>query len=168
MKKSIAFVFLLTVFACKTTPGKKDVNVKTNLLDIVTEKVVEAEPKAISNLVFIKKDACSGDCPEFEVAITKDSILNYNGLKNVATVGKHQLKLTSAQFLKLEKTLSAAKTDNLSTSYVDDTKLFLPITNISIDERIIKINLWKDAPESLINVYTFIEDLLYDQKYLEE
>tara|TARA_R110002124_G_scaffold159411_2_gene326615 strand:+ start:9567 stop:10067 length:501 start_codon:yes stop_codon:yes gene_type:complete len=166
MKKSI-LILLLAFAACKTTPDTKNLNVDGNLFNVL-EGITKSKKVVETALVTIKKEACAGDCPEFEVAITKDSILNYNGLKNVASLGKHQLKLSTKQFLKLENILKEANTVSLSPSYVDDTKSFLPITKISINDTTIKINLWKDAPESLINVYTFIEDLLYDQKYLEE
>ena len=79
MKKSI-LILLLAFAACKTTPDTKNLNVDGNLFNVL-EGITKSKKVVETALVTIKKEACAGDCPEFEVAITKDSILNYTDLK---------------------------------------------------------------------------------------
>ncbi|TVZ55124.1 hypothetical protein OD91_0366 [Lutibacter sp. Hel_I_33_5] len=186
--KLILSICLLLLVACAENQKKE--KKQTTTPTIKTEVKVEETPSAIDsleiiekevieevevieeinyNLVSIKKEACDGDCPEFEVTISKlDSILNFNGIKNVALEGEHQLKLTSEQYSEIIKRLDSIRTVTLSKSYLDTSKTFLSTTTLTIEKDTVTVNLWKDTPEQLTNMYIYIEDLLYDQKYLEE
>ena len=166
MKKIIAISFLF-IFACKSNP--KEEKLEKAITPIITKiDKVEVVKTINKTLISIKKEACSGDCPEFEAKITKDSILEYNGINNVPVLGKHQFKLSTKQYNTLQELLKPTKANKFNESYIDSTKTFLSRTLISFDTQTIEVNLWKDVPDPLINLYTFLEDILYNQKYLEE
>ena len=169
MKKVIAICFLF-LFACTTnTKKEKTIKIETPTVTKVDKtKKVEIEEIINNTLIAIKKEPCTGDCPEFEVEITKDSILNYKGFNYVSVVGEHQLKLSKKHFTTLKELLKVVKLNEFKGSYIDSTKTFLSKTLIKFDDQTVNVNLWKDVPDPLINLYTFVEDLLYNQKYLEE
>ena len=172
MKKVIAICFLF-LCACSTNT-KKEKPIKIEAPSIIkvdkVDKTDKVEVKKIidNTLIAVKKEPCIGDCPEFEVKITKDSILNYKGINYVSIVGEHQLKLSKKQYNTLKELLKIAELNKFKGSYIDSTKTFLSKTLITFDNQTINVNLWKDVPDPLINLYTFVEDLLYNQKYLEE
>jgi hypothetical protein len=172
MKKVIAICFLFLLACTSNTKKEKSIKLETPTI-IKADKVdktdkVEVEEIIDNTLIAIKKEACTGDCPEFEVKISKDSILNYKGINYVSIVGEHQLKLSKKQYNTLKELLKVAESNEFKGSYIDSTKTFLSKTLITFENQTINVNLWKDVPDPLINLYTFVEDLLYKQKYLEE
>ena len=191
MRKLVLIIFALTI-AC-STPEKKEKPVKSvtprekvetikvskstgiqgniDSVAIVQIEVIEQleELEEIDNtIIFIKKSPCSGDCPEYEVVISKDSILSYTGINSVSLLGTHTFKLTNESFIKLEEKLEKFTFPLKDTIYGAEASDEFPRTTIIHQKKSATIKLWKDAPEKLIDVYTFIEDILYDQKYLEE
>jgi len=168
--RKIITVCILFLFACTTSPKKeKSTEVKEpNIIKVKKVDLIEIKDIVDNTLIAIKKEPCSGDCPEFEAKITKDSILKYKGINNVSVLGEHQLKLSKEQYNTLKELLKVAELNEFKISYIDSTKTFLPKTLITFDHKTINLNLWKNVPDPLTNLYTFVEDLLYNQKYLEE
>ena len=116
MKKIIAISFLF-IFACKTT--QKEEKLEKVIVPIITEiDKVEEVKKINKTLISIKKEACSGDCPEFEAKITKDTILEYNGINNVPVLGKHQLKLSAKQYYTIQKLLKSAELNEFNQVHI--------------------------------------------------
>ena len=170
MKK---FLFILLTFviliSCDTSkkPKKEEVIIveETPKVEIIEEVKVK---KAVSNvLVKLKRKPCSGDCPVFDVAISKDSILTYNGKKYTNIKGKHTVKLTGNQFDKISSILDKSNFSELNSRYTKSGTKDFAETIISYQGKNVTIRLWKDAPKRLTNIYVFIEDILYDKKYLE-
>ena len=168
--KKIIIICILFLFACNTnTKNEKSIKVETpNVIKVDKIDKVKIEEIIVDTLIAIKKEPCTGDCPEFEVKITKDSILNYKGINYVSIVGEHQLKLSKKQYDSLKRLLKTAELNEFKGSYIDSTKTFLSKTLITFDNQTINVNLWKDVPDPLINLYTFVENILYNRKYLVE
>tara|TARA_R110001632_G_scaffold80454_2_gene179885 strand:- start:1806 stop:2261 length:456 start_codon:yes stop_codon:yes gene_type:complete len=134
-------------------------------VEVVVEKKVL---KKVSNtLLKLQKKKCSGDCPVFDVSITKDSILIYNGKKFTNIEGIRKVKLSGRQFNKITKILKDANFSGLKRRYTTSGTKDFAETIISYQGKNVTIRLWKDAPKKLTAIYVFIENILYDKKYLE-
>ena len=169
MKKLLATLILLTIFSCKT-PVKKEIKEhKEPVKNETREKVVvkKKAEKVDNTLISLQKKPCSGDCPVFKVNITKDGFLTYHGIQYTNIEGKHTLQLSSKQQAKLTKILAASNFSELESKYATSGTKDFAETILTYQNKSVVVRLWKDAPENLTNLYVFIEDILYDQKYLE-
>ncbi len=120
-----------------------------------------------NRLISIKKTPCFGDCPVYSLDIDKDGNVIFNGIQYVLKEGKHEFKLTEKQLKKINDMLSEKDFSEFKKAY-DDTRITdLPSTFITHNGKQIKIRLWKDIPDELINVHEYIEGILLDQKFLE-
>tara|TARA_R110002073_G_scaffold8207_1_gene45627 strand:+ start:73638 stop:74132 length:495 start_codon:yes stop_codon:yes gene_type:complete len=164
MRKSLFILTLLTIFSCET-PVKKEK--KKEGLKKETPKRTVVENEVDKTLVKLKRNPCSGDCPVFEVTITKDHILMYNGIQYTNSTGIHTVKLSSKQYTKLLAILTASNFSELKSEYADSGTKDFAETVITYKSKNVMVRLWKDAPENLTDIYVFIEDILYEKKYLE-
>jgi len=165
MKKVFLLFLSIVILSCETpVKKKKEVLKKETPKEVVVKKKIE---KIDNTLIKLKRNPCSGDCPVFEVTITKDSVLTYNGLEYTNITGIHTLKLSSKQYAKLSKILTASNFSELKNKYADSGTKDFAETVITYQSKNVMIRLWKDAPENLTDIYVFIEDILYDKKYLE-
>jgi hypothetical protein len=171
MKKIATLCLFLFLYNCKTAPKEKPQPkpVKEIVKEVVEEKKEEpVKKKKVDNtLVKLQKKPCSGDCPVFEVTITKDSILTYHGQKYTNIVGIHPIKLSGKQFDEITKILKNSNFSALKSRYTQSGTKDFPESVITHQGKNVTIRLWKDAPKELTAIYVFIEDILYDKKYLE-
>tara|TARA_R110000787_G_scaffold11253_1_gene37574 strand:- start:5275 stop:5787 length:513 start_codon:yes stop_codon:yes gene_type:complete len=170
MKKILLLsCLILSVLSCDT-PVKKE-NKKEVIIEKETPKEVVVEKKVVkkvsNTLLRLQKKKCSGDCPVFDVTITKDSILIYNGKKFTNIKGIRSIKLSGRQFNKITKILKDANFSGLKRRYTTSGTKDFAETIISYQDKNVTIRLWKDAPKRLTAIYVFIEDILYDKKYLK-
>jgi hypothetical protein len=168
MKKILFLLLTIAFFSCDT-PVKKEAPkpvpvVVEPIKEVVEEKKIE---KVDNTLVKLKRKPCSGDCPVFDVTITKDSILTYNGKKFTNIKGVHTVKLSAKQFDKISKILDDSKFSELNSKYTKSGTKDYAESIITYQGKNVTIRLWKDAPKRLTAIYVFIEDILYDKKYLE-
>ncbi|MFY0604149.1 MAG: hypothetical protein JXQ93_09375 [Flavobacteriaceae bacterium] len=166
--KKLLFVFLsLTLLSCETSV-KKEERKTTVIKEAPKEIVVEKKVEKIDNtLVRLQRNPCSGDCPVFEVTITKDSTLTYKGIQYTNIKGAHTLKLSEEQYYKLSKILDKSKFAKLKDRYATSGTKDFPETVIRYQGKKVTVRLWKDAPDRLTDIYVFIEDILYSNKYLK-
>ncbi|MBA6155511.1 hypothetical protein H3Z83_03100 [Tenacibaculum sp. S7007] len=120
-----------------------------------------------NRLISIKKTPCFGDCDVYDVSIDKEGNVIYNGIQYVLKTGKHKFKLTEKQLKKINDMLSEKDFSEFKKAYDDPRITDLPSTFITHNGKQIKIRLWKDIPDELINVHEYIEGILLDQKFLE-
>lgn len=123
--------------------------------------------KASAKFFNIRKTECFGDCPVFEITIDEEGNATYNGIKYTKVAGVKKFKLTDKQ---LEKFLQKMEKNDFSTyqkAYDNPNITDLPSTFISHKGDQVKIRLWKDIPKDLIDVHEYVQDMLYDMKYLE-
>ncbi|MBL4604263.1 MAG: hypothetical protein JKY02_00920 [Flavobacteriaceae bacterium] len=169
MKKSFLLLCLTIIILSCDSPEKKKENIikKEAPKEIVVEKKVKKVKKVDNTLLRLKRNPCSGDCPVFEVNISKDSVLTYKGIQFTNIMGVHRLKLSASLFTKLTSILEASNFSRFKNRYTTSGTKDFAETIISYKGKNVTVRLWKDAPKKLTAIYVFIEDLLYDHKYLE-
>lgn len=148
---------------------KKELILKQDSLDTsITIKEEIVELLAPNVLMRMEKKPCSGDCPQFIVEITKDSVFSFTGVNYVAKEGLHELKLNNEQFSAIHKALNSTSFESYNASYFTDETKDYSETSFIYNNKQVGVKLWKDAPEALADLYVVIEDFLYTQKFLEE
>lgn len=170
MKKLLVLCLFLSLFSCEETPKKKAPQPeapKETVEEVVVEKKAEPVKKIDNTLVKLQKKACSGDCPVFDVTISKDSILTYHGKKYTHIEGIHTLKLSGKQFDKITKILEDSNFSKLNSRYTKSGTKDFAESVITHQGKKVTVRLWKDAPKKLTAIYVFLEDILYNKKYLE-
>lgn len=168
MKKSFLLLCLsIIILSCNTPEKKKEVIKKETPKEVVVEKKIEKVKKVDNTVLRLKRKPCSGDCPVFEVNITKDRVLTYNGIQYTKITGIHTIQLTENQFTKLTAILEASNFSNLKSRYTKSGTKDFAETVITYEGKNVTVRLWKDAPDKLTDIYVFIEDILYAKKYLE-
>lgn len=168
MKKILLLVLTIAFFSCDTPVKKEEPKPVPAVEEPVKEVVVEKEVVKVDNtLVKLKRKPCSGDCPVFDVTITKDSILTYKGRKYTNVKGTRTVKLSAKQFDKISKILDNSKFSKLRSRYTKSGTKDFAESVITYQGKNVTIRLWKDAPKRLTAIYVFIEDILYNKRYLE-
>lgn len=169
MKKSFLLLCLsIFIFSCNTPEKKKkEVIKKETPKEVVPKKEIKEVKKVDNTLLRLKRKPCSGDCPVFEVTITKDHILTYKGIQYTNSKGTHTVKLTPRQFKELKRILDESNFSDLKSRYTKSGTTDFAETVISYNGKSVTVRLWKDAPDRLTDIYVFIEDILYAKKYLE-
>ncbi|MDT7832084.1 DUF6438 domain-containing protein [Flavobacteriaceae bacterium S356] len=166
--KKLLFIFLsLLILSCET-PIKKEEKKKPVVKEVPKEIVVEKEVKKVDNtLVRLQRKACSGDCPVFDVTISRDSTFTYKGIRYTNEKGIKTFKLSTKQYMKLSEILERSKFSKLKSRYTASGTKDFPETILRYNGKKVTVRLWKDAPDRLTDIYVFIEDILYDNKYLK-
>ena len=168
MKKLTAFLLFLIILSCKEPPKKEEPKpVEPPKKEVIVEKKVEPVKKVDNTLLKLQKKPCSGDCPVFDVTITKDSVLTFRGKKFTNIAGTHTVKLSGKQFDKLSKILDDSNFTSFKSRYTKSGTKDFSESVITYQGKKVTVRLWKDAPKKLTAIYVFIEDILYDKKYLE-
>lgn len=166
--KKLLFIFLSFMILSCETPVKKEEKKKPVIKEAPKEIVVEKEVKKVDNtLIRLQRKACSGDCPVFDVTITKDSVLTYKGKKYTNLTGIHTIKLSAKQYNKFSVILDKSNFLGLKSKYTKSGTKDFPETILRYKGKKVTVRLWKDAPDRLTDIYVFIEDILYDNKYLK-
>ncbi len=137
----------------------------------VAENGKEAIDNAIKEeekvLIALSKTACFGDCPVYEVTIDKEGNLIFNGLQYVKEEGIQTFKLEENELKTLKDKLAKKDFNSFNDVYDDPEIMDLASTYITYNNKQVKIRLWKDLPDELIDIHEYIGDLLYKRKYLE-
>ncbi|SEB35079.1 hypothetical protein SAMN04489761_0019 [Tenacibaculum sp. MAR_2009_124] len=118
-------------------------------------------------LITLSKTACFGDCPVYEVTIDKNGNLVFNGIQYVKEEGIQTFKLSENELKTLKNKLDKKDFNNFKNVYDDPEIMDLASTYITYNNKQVKIRLWKDLPDELIEVHEYIGDLLYKRKFLE-
>ena len=173
MKYTLILLFALNL-ACSTPKKELKKEPKPIEKEIVVEKIID-KPKVKENelikkentLVNIRKTPCFGDCAVYSVAIDKSGYVTFKGDEYVLKKGTHEFKLSDEEFKKLNDMFDSSDFSKFKTVY-DNTKISdLPSTFIIHNNKQVKIRLWKDIPDELINIHEFIEGILLDKNLIE-
>ncbi len=167
MKKIFLLCLSIAIFSCETSTKEKK---SAPIIEKETPKEVivpKKEKKVDPTLVKLKKKACSGDCPVFEVLITKDSILTYKGIRYTHVRGTRIVKLSPRQFTKLSQILEKSNFLKLKRRYTKSGTKDFAETVITYQDKKVTVRLWKDSPDRLTDIYVFIEDILYNKRFLK-
>ncbi|QXP72420.1 hypothetical protein H0I31_01580 [Tenacibaculum sp. AHE15PA] len=173
MKFALVLLFALTIITCSVPKKELKKDSKPIEKEIIVEKTIdktkklESEPIKENNLVNIRKTPCFGDCAVYNVTIDKKGNVTFNGIEYVLEKGIHTFKLSDKDFKKLNDMFTTNGFNSFKTVY-DNTKISdLPSTFITHNNKQIKIRLWKDIPDELINIHEYIEELLLDKNLIE-
>ncbi|WBX71951.1 DUF6438 domain-containing protein [Tenacibaculum retecalamus] len=144
---------------------------KTNafrLVDINTKETLsELINKEENTLISIRKTPCFGDCVVYNVTIDKNGNVTYNGIKYVLEKGTREFTLTSNQLEQLTKMLAKKDFNEFKDTYDDPRITDLASTYIVSNGKQVKIRLWNEIPDELIDIHEYIEGLLLDKKLFE-
>ncbi len=144
---------------------------KTNafrVVDINTKKtVIDLIKKEENTLISIRKTPCFGDCAVYDIRIDKEGNVTYNGIQYVLKKGKHEFKLSDKEFKKLNTLFNVKGSEDIKDEYDDPSISDLPNTFITYSGKQVKIRLWKNIPDELINIHEYIESILLDKKFIE-
>jgi hypothetical protein len=165
--KRLFILLLLIAFGCETPTKKKEekpVIVKEPVKEVILEKKIE---KVDNTLFSLERKPCSGDCPVFSVTVTKDQVLTYHGKEYTNIEGVHTVSLSTAQFEQFNKLLEDARFSELSSHYTTSGTKDFAESVLKYSGKEVTVRLWKDAPKELTAVYVFVEDILYNQNYLQ-
>ena len=125
---------------------------------IATIQDIEKNHK--NSLVKIRKTACFGRCAVYEFTIFKDGKSLFNGLQNVNKTGKHQITLSKEQFIGLKDKLNKTDFSKYNEDYNNPRITDLPSLYITYQGKQIQIRIWKNVPEELKELTTYIEEIV--------
>lgn len=119
-------------------------------------------------LLEMKRTACLGTCPVYQVIIYKDRTIEYQGEQYVPFEGSKSFKLKSKDFKRLFKLIEDAQLNRYKDKYYQDNIHDLPTTYIHYykDDKVKSIMDYYGAPESLRIFEKEIQNFVF--KYLEQ
>jgi len=124
--------------------------------------------EALENtFIAFKKTECFGKCPSFEVRVSHDGNLFFNGIKNTLVTGKKEFKLTEKQFSDLKKVLEKTTFSEYKYIYDNPRLMDAPSTYITNNQKEIQLRVWDNVPSELKNICNYIEELLISKKLYE-
>ena len=103
-------------------------------------------------LLTLLKTPCFGDCPVYDAYIDKDGNVYYHGLEYVTEVGVRTFKITDEELKELNSILAKKDFDSFAGTYDNPEMTDLPSTFILDKKKEVKIRLWKDIPDALIEL----------------
>ena len=116
----------------------------------------------------LRKTECFGDCPVYDVTINEKGMVTYNGKKFVKVSGIQKFQLTEEQLATFKEKLGNANFSSYKKKYDDPNLMDLPSTFISHKDKQVQIRLWRGIPKELSSVQSYVVDMMYDKKFLEE
>ncbi|MFK8104337.1 MAG: DUF6438 domain-containing protein [Saprospiraceae bacterium] len=133
----------------------------------VVEPVLESappQPPAPYVQVSLRKTACYGKCPVYELKIYSNGKATYTGKANVERLGNYEAIFTAEKMLALEARAAAINYFELSENY-PPSKIGIPdlpntISYVKIGEREKQIFNNHDAPAVLLDFEQFVENLV--------
>lgn len=163
MKKALYIIGIFLMFTACDTPSKKEQKPVKETKPVVKKEVAKVD----HTLVSLSKEPCSGDCPVFEVTVSKDSILSYHGKEYTSFLGQKKIKLTPNEYSNIIDAIKNSRFSELNDAYMDESSKDFSKTVITYNQKSVTVRLWKDAPKELTKVYVTLEDILYNHKFLE-
>ncbi len=120
-----------------------------------------------NKLVSFRKTECFGDCPVYDFIINKDGGATFSGKEYVKVTGTEKFQLTDTELQKLNGYLANEALQNLQEVYDDPNVVDLGSTYLIFNNQQVQIRLWKDIPDSLIDVHEYVQGLLLSRKLIE-
>ncbi len=122
------------------------------------------KPPAPFVQVSLRKTACYGKCPVYELKIYSNGKATYTGKANVERLGNYEALFTAEKMLQLEARAAAINYFDLSENY-PSSKIGIPdlpntISYLKIGEREKQIFNNHDAPAALLEFEQFVESLV--------
>lgn len=138
------------------------------------KKVTENKPELAKKMrieasYFLKleKTACFGDCPTFELHITEDGHVTFNGKNHVAKKGESKFQLSEEELKELKDLINKKEFSSFKNKYDNPKITDLPSTFIYHKGKQVQIRVWKEAPIELITIHEFLDGILLEKKLYE-
>lgn len=128
------------------------------------KKLIEKEK---NTFLTMRKASCLGDCPVYEVTISKKGKLTFNGIKYTPLKGEHEFQLNDKEFNTLKSKIKEKKFTEYKSKYDNPKIKDLPSTFITYNGKQVQVRLWKKAPNELVNIHEFLESLLLSKKCIQ-
>ena len=145
---------------------------ESNSFEIVetnNEETLKTIKKKFKNrLISIRKTECFGDCPVYDFYINKDGKAFFNGKKYVAKEGKHEFQLSEKELQELTSKIEKSNFSSFKDVYNNPEIKDLASSYIFCSGKQVKVRLWQNIPDGLIDVHEYATDFLYTKKFLEE
>lgn len=137
-------------------------------IKIYSEEALEELIKKEKNAFLImRKTACFGDCPIYDVLINKEGIVTFNGKKHTLLKGKDEFQLSEKEFNALKEKLGKKEFTSYKSKYDNPKIKDLPSTYITHNGKKVEVRLWGEAPKELIDVHEFLEKILLNKKFIK-
>lgn len=151
----LLFVSLAFVSCCHNSEKKENVAKK---------EIVKAENNGI--LIKYKKTGCFGACATFNLTITSDGKMLYNGLANVKNIGSFEASISGREFNDILYYFEKIDFWSLEDKYTD-TITDLPTTFITIskDGRIKEVEDYYGAPKKLKDLENYLDKFIESQNW---
>lgn len=167
----LTFACLLT--SCKTTeevsstaetPKEVIVTETPVIVDLVAEEVADTSSREF--FASIKKSACFGKCPTYEMTIYSDGFVELNGIRNIAYSGNYTTQLTEAEVHHFRIKANRIGYMDMEDSY-DCTISDVPSVTTSIDLNGVKKSVFRrcDFPPIILQFEELFDVLLKNKKW---
>lgn len=117
-----------------------------------------------NSLIKLRKTACFGKCPIYELTIDKNGKLYFDGLDFVLVKGKKEIQLRTSEFQALKEHLEKTTFSSYEEAYNNPRITDLPSTYITYQGKQIQIRTWNQVPPLLKAVVKYIETLTKTHK----
>ncbi len=129
------------------------------------KELVKREQNA---LISIRKTACMGDCPSYDVYINKEGNLSFKGKEFTLEKGEKEFKLSEKQLSHINDILKKKDFSSYKDTYDNPRIMDLQSTFLVHNGKQVKIRLWNDdVPEELMELNEYIEGILLEKKFFE-
>lgn len=117
-----------------------------------------------NSLIKLRKTACFGKCPIYELTVDKDGKLHFDGLDFVLVKGKKEIQLSATEFQTLKGYLSKTTFANYQETYNNPRITDLPSTYVTYQGKQIQIRIWEKVPTALKELVKHVEQLTKTHK----
>ena len=163
--------FALTLFSCK---NNKEVSANSDIektpKDIAKESDVLPEDSKLNHFLKVTTSPCFGQCPVYELTISENGGVHFNGKRFTQVEGTHTSTLNPSQLSELKKNVAALNVDTLSSTYDNPDVTDLPSTNyvfMTSTGEYKSVMARYDVPESLKSFQKYIDKLINTMKWDE-
>lgn len=128
------------------------------------KRLIEREKNSFFKM---RKTACFGDCPVYDLLINKEGKVSFNGKKYTLLKGNHEFQLSDKEFKTLKSKLGKKNFTSYESKYDNPKITDLPSTYITHNGKEVQVRLWGEAPKELIDVHEYLEGILLAKKYIK-
>ena len=111
-------------------------------------------------LITMKRTACYGTCPQYEIAIYKSGLIQYNGKAFVDRLSCFQAVLNPNTIIEIKLYLESINFFQLDTAYISPvTDIPSVITEVNLDNKKHRIVDRLNGPRDLKKIYSLIDSV---------
>ena len=154
---SLTFILLGATLSCKTNKSNKTTDDKLDINKI--------DVKSKHLLIYLKRGACFGKCPEDEVAIYNDGTIIYNGKRNTDFIGSHKGQLDQSVIKDIETRMKSVNFEEIPSEFGMHVR-DLPQKNVvvRIDGKKKEFQYIQSKYDDLNSLIRMVGDLYKDSK----